>query len=48
MRDHLKARMCKEYGVKLIIIYHYDIKNPNDILDSEILDIILEKISKTI
>ena len=48
MRDHLKARLCKDHGVKLIVIYHYEIKNPNDILDCEILDIILEKMSKII
>jgi hypothetical protein len=47
-RDHLKARLCREHGIKMITINYYEIKNPNDILDSEILDIILEKMSKII
>lgn len=48
LRDQLKARLCKEHGIKLIIIYHYEIENGDDILDSEILKLVLEKMSKLI
>lgn len=48
IRDHIKQRLCNENGIKLICIHHYDIPNSNDILDCEILDIILEKMSKVI
>ena len=48
IRDQLKARLCKEHGIKLIIIYHYEIENAEDILDSELLKIVLEKMSKII
>jgi len=48
IRDQLKARLCREHGIKLIIIYHYEIENADDILDSEILKIVLEKMSKII
>lgn len=48
LRDQMKARLCKEHGIKLIIIYHYEIENGDDILDSEILKLILEKMAKLI
>ena len=48
LRDAIKGRLCKEHGVKLIIIYHYEIENGDDILDSEILKIVLEKMAKLI
>ena len=48
LRDQLKARICKENGIKLIIIYHYEIENGDDILDSEILKLVLQKMAKLI
>lgn len=48
LRDQMKARICRERGIKLIIIYHYEIENGDDILDSDILKLILEKMSKII
>ena len=48
LRDQLKVRLCKEHGIKLIIIYHYEIENGDDILDSEILKLVLEKMAKII
>ena len=48
LRDQIKARLCKEHGIKLIIIYHYEIEQADDILDSEILKLILDKLSKVL
>ncbi len=48
IRDMIKSKKCKERGIKLVCIHHYEIPPGNDVLDSEILDIILEKMSKII
>lgn len=44
VRDHLKWTKCKEHGVKLVIVNHFEIDE--NMLDSEILELLLQKIAK--
>jgi hypothetical protein len=46
IRDLIKAKLCKENGIKLITINHWEINK--DMLDSEILQLLLEKIAKVL
>ena len=46
LRDLIKAKLCRENGIKLVTIHHWEINK--DMLDSEILQLLLEKIAKVI
>ena len=46
LRDLIKAKLCKENGIKLVTIHHWEINK--EMLDSEILQLLLEKIAKVI
>ena len=48
LRDQIKMRKTKDHGVKLIVINHWDVPHGNDVLDSDLLKIVLEKMSKII
>lgn len=48
LRDQIKMRKAKDHGVKLIVINHWDVPYGNDVLDSDLLKIVLEKMSKLI
>jgi hypothetical protein len=44
VRDHLKWTKCKEKGIKLVVVNHFEITD--EMLDSEILELLLQKIAK--
>lgn len=46
IRDHMKFVKCKQNNVKLVIVHYYEIND--NMLDSEILQLLLEKISKVL
>ena len=48
IRDHIKAKKLQEKGIKLICVHHYEIPYGNDVLDSDLLQIVLDKLAKII